>query len=283
MAQTKKAPSLPVANVQISIPSGNMWYGRFAMCVIQMILDSYTYETPGWKIGNILTRNIKGSTIWRQRAELIQGALDTDCTHMLFIDVDQVFPANTLRRLLSHNKPIVAANVAVKQWPSMPTARAWREGEAKPIFTTEDSKGLEKVWRVGTGIMFIDLSIMEKVEKPWFKVSWGDESYQYGEDWWFCQQIEKAGYPIYIDHDLSWEVGHIGDFQYQHWHIPQEIREETERIFSEGTEEEQRHVLGTATKRMEDKAIKAQQDEAIRDLMQHETAGQLQELKNAKV
>ena len=64
--------------------------------------------------------------------------------------------------------------------------------------------------------MLIDLSIMSRVAKPWFKVEWGDESNQYGEDWWFCQQFEKAGIPIFVDHELSWQVGHIGQMEYFH-------------------------------------------------------------------
>lgn len=236
----KSTEALPDAKVLIAIPSQSMWYGAFAMCVIQMILDSYAYATPGFGQLEIAIENIRGSMLWKQRSNLVANGLKRGCTHLLFIDSDQTFPANTLRRLLHHKKPVVAANVAVKRLPSLPTARErLDDGRARPIFTTPESSGLQQVWRIGTGIMMLDLSIMAKVEQPWFKVEWGDESSQYGEDWWFCSQIEKAGFPIYIDHDVSWDVGHIGDFVFRHDMIGPAIIEETERIFAEGTAEEQ--------------------------------------------
>ena len=115
--------------------------------------------------------------------------------------------------------------------------------------------------------MLLDLAILKDVKKPWFQVSWGDQadSDQYGEDWWFCQQVQEAGYSIYIDHDVSWEVGHIGDFRYNHWHVSDELRQEVSEILKNGTQEEKRTMLSTATTRMEEKAM--------RDLMQHKTAG----------
>ena len=262
-----KSSLLPTAVVQISIPSGSQWYARFSMCLIHLILDSVNRDTPGWDHIDITTRNIRGSVIWKQRAELLQKAIDGGCTHALFLDVDQTFPPNLLRRLLSHKEPIVAANVAVKEWPSMPTARVRRGTVVEPVYTLEDSEGLEEVWRVGTGIMLVDLKILKDVKKPWFQVSWGDkpEDDQYGEDWWFCKQVQEAGYSIYIDHDVSWEVGHIGDFQYNHWHVSQELREEVSEILKTGTQEEKRTMLAAATHRLEAKAM--------RDLMPDETAG----------
>ena len=252
-----KAAIGPSAKVCIAIPSGEQWHAAFAMCTTLMILDTMTYPTPGW--GGITTaiRNIRGSMLWKQRADLVQGALDLDCTHLLFVDSDQTFPANTLRRLLHHKKPVVACNVATKQYPSSPTARKWHNKEPWPVFTTVESTGLEEVWRIGTGIMMVDLSIIKNIPKPWFKVSWGDEGEQYGEDWWFCQQIEEAGYPIFIDHDLSKEIGHIGSMTYTHNHIPEDMRLEIEAIMAEGSKEEKGSLLATATRRLEDKALKS--------------------------
>ena len=241
----------PDAKVLIAIPSGPHWFGEFAMCVIQMILDTVVYPTPGWGTIAPSTRNIRGSIIWKQRTDLIQGALDMNCTHLLFVDTDQTFPANTLRRLISHKKPVVAANVCTKQIPTMPTARKMNAGQLAPVFTQEDSRGLEEVYRIGTGIMMIDLSIMKEVKKPWFKVSWDDEGgEQYGEDWWFCMQLEKAGIPIYIDHELSWEVGHIGSVTYQHWHVDDELIAETEDILANGTPEEKGKLMTTVKERL---------------------------------
>ena len=242
---------LPDAKVMVAIPSGEQWYARFAMCLMQTILDALTYPTPGFGKVETTIKNVRGSTLWRQRSDLVQAGLDANCTHLIFIDTDQTFPSSTIRRLLFHKKPVVASNVCIKQIPTMPTARKFFEGRLEPVFTTVESEGLEKVARIGTGIMMIDLSIMEKIPQPWFKVSWGaDNADQYGEDWWFCMQLEKQGITIYIDHDLSWEVGHIGSIEFGHQHVEPVLIEETKRIMAEGTEEEKAHMMSLATKKV---------------------------------
>lgn len=37
-----------------------------------------------------------------------------------------------------------------------------------------------------------------------------------GEDWYFCEKLQAAGIPRYVDHSLSLEIGHKGDYIYEH-------------------------------------------------------------------
>ena len=37
-----------------------------------------------------------------------------------------------------------------------------------------------------------------------------------GEDVYFCQKLVDAGARLYIDHDLSVQVQHIGSYSYGH-------------------------------------------------------------------
>jgi len=63
--------------------------------------------------------------------------------------------------------------------------------------------------------MLIDLEVFEKVSRPWFAITWKPEIDDYeGEDWHFCAKAEKAGFGIYIDHQLSSQIGHWGDMKY---------------------------------------------------------------------
>jgi hypothetical protein len=39
-----------------------------------------------------------------------------------------------------------------------------------------------------------------------------------GEDVFFCQKAAAAGFKIWIDHDVSKEIGHIGTFEFKHDH-----------------------------------------------------------------
>jgi len=134
-----------------------------------------------------------------------------------------VFPASTLHRLLQWDKAVVACNCPVKTIPSNPTARFAPTVEhpaGVPVYTLPDSVGLQKVWRVGTGVMLIKLSVFERIAQPWFPVEWNEVLDDYtGEDWAFCAALERAGIPIHIDAGLSREIGHVGDFRYEHIHV----------------------------------------------------------------
>jgi hypothetical protein len=170
------------------------------------------------------------SQLPRARQECLEDALMQDCTHALFIDTDQTFPMDTAHRLLAWKKHIVACNIPLKITPSFPTARARGPTQfGVPIFSnsTSNPMGLEKVWRVGAGIMLIDLSILAKVPKPWFELRYSDKAHQFvGEDWYFVGKCEDAGFDTYIDHDLSRHIGHVGTYQFTHANIPVIAEEE---------------------------------------------------------
>lgn len=164
------------------------------------------------------------SNLPRSRQECLEDALMQECTHALFLDSDQTFPRDTAHRLMAWRKSIVACNIPVKTIPSFPTARV-RGGTpfGQPLYSNSklNPMGLEKVWRVGTGIMLIDMSIIPKIKKPWFELRWSDKMQQFvGEDWYFVGKAEEAGFDTHIDHDLSRHIGHVGNFQYTHAHIP---------------------------------------------------------------
>lgn len=204
----------------IAIPSGDTWKTNFALNLILLTNVYAARAVPGYAQQTFSIHNKRSSILLKSRRELIEGALAGKFTHLLFLDTDQTFPPELIHELIKWQKPVVACNVATKSIPASPTARnqsasGWMGGD--PVFTDPDSKGLQQVWRIGTGVMLIDLSIMDRVPKPWFGSRW-DESVKddLGEDWWFCEQLEKANIPIYIDHDVSKKVGHLGDLEYTH-------------------------------------------------------------------
>ncbi len=198
-------------------------------------------DEPAWNVVStspitIKTRDVAGKPVREFWAEGeiaapvkdIEDALMQDCTHALFLDTDQIFPMDTAHRLLKWKKSIVACNVPLKVMPSFPTARARSDSPfGSPIFSPNSSVGLEKVWRVGAGVMMIDLAILEKIEKPWFEIRYSDKHAQFvGEDWYFVKKVEDVGFDVFVDHELSRQIGHVGQFQYTHAHIPAVVVEE---------------------------------------------------------
>jgi hypothetical protein len=172
--------------------------------------------------------NVKGSILPKQRLEILKAAKACEATHLLFVDSDQTFPPDLLHRMVARGKDIVACNIATKQIPANTTARkksADPQGEA--VYTDEDSVGLERVWRVGTGVMLLSAKAYNQIPHGAFAMTYKPEvdAYQ-GEDWNMCEALEKAGVPIYVDHDLSKRIGHVGTFKYTHEVVGQIVREE---------------------------------------------------------
>jgi hypothetical protein len=208
-----------IFNLALGIPSGREWSSDFALSVVMLALALKEHVVQGYDAISLKIINKRSSILAQSRSEIVELALRAGCDHLLFVDSDQTFPSHTAHVLARHRKPVVAANVAIKAVPSQPTARGksekWHGGDV--IYTRPDSKGIEQVWRIGCGVMMIDLRIMKDLPKPWFQVMYDEATGTYrGEDWYFCEQLEKAGIPIFIDHDLSKHIGHVGDYEYTH-------------------------------------------------------------------
>lgn len=204
-------------SVLLGIPSLGQWESEFGMCLLSLVAD-FSQKFEGYDEQKLIPMAKVGSVLANHREGIAQKALELDCTHVLFIDSDQTFPPDTLRRLLAWNEPIVACNIATKQFPTCPTARVFskknRSGDL--LMTWKDSVGLERVWRIGTGVMLIDTKVFRKVPEPWFPQVWIEEARKFqGEDWGFCERAEAFGFHPMIDQALSWEIGHVGRMNFK--------------------------------------------------------------------
>lgn len=212
----------PHTKLAICIPSAGDWKADFGYCIAQMCVYMAGAAFFEGESREVLFIDKRTSNLPRSRQECLEDALMQDCTHALFLDTDQTFPMDTAHRLLRWKKPVVACNIPLKIMPSFPTARARSASPfGSPIFSNLNNKtGLEKVWRVGSGIMLIEMASLAKIDKPWFEIRYSDKHAQFvGEDWYFVKKLEDAGFDTYVDHELSRLVGHVGTFQYTHGHI----------------------------------------------------------------
>jgi hypothetical protein len=196
-----------------------------------MCLYIQAVPLPSFTKTKLKVINKRTSILPKGRQEMVQDALKMKCTHLLFIDTDQTFPSDTAHRLIKHGKNIVGCNVATKTIPSSPTARLaseeWSGGT--PLYTDPDSEGSVEVWRVGTGVMLLNLNLFEDLPLPWFPIKWEESIKDFrGEDWCFCEIASAAGHKIWVDQDLSKEIGHVGNFTYTHDVVGKMVREEVE-------------------------------------------------------
>jgi len=151
---------------------------------------------------------VMGSEVAMQRQQLVDEAMETDCTHILWLDSDMSFPTNTLQALLSHNKDIIACNYCTRVAPHRPVAfRSEHDLDAR----VEGGTGLQKIFAVGMGCMLVKRQVYEVVARPHFSVTWNDDyTNLVGEDIYHCNKAKEAGFDIWLENDLSENIAHIG-------------------------------------------------------------------------
>lgn len=155
---------------------------------------------------------VMGSEIASQRQQLATEALSTECTHILWLDSDMRFPNITLEALLSHDKDIVACNYSTRVEPHMPVAFTSKQNMGERLGA---DVGLNKVAAVGMGCMLVKRNVFESMSLPYFGVEWNqDYTSLIGEDLYFANKADLAGYDIWIDSDLSNRIAHIGTRAY---------------------------------------------------------------------
>lgn len=204
-------------SVFIGIPSTDNWKADFGMSLAGLMAAAAKPLKGGGFIGRLQLWNTKGSILSRSRHTLVKKAIELECSHILFLDSDMTFPSWALHQLLSHNKAVVGANCAVKALPSNPTARrATPDGIGEGI-DSRGKAGLERVWRLGTGVLLMKTSVFADLPQPWFPIVWNEKTQDYtGEDWAMCNGLDAAGIPIWVDHTLSQHIGHVGSYTYTH-------------------------------------------------------------------
>ena len=145
------------------------------------------------------------SNLSHSRAWLATDAKERGATHILWIDSDMKFPRDALHRLLARNEAIVGCNYTRRAPPYTPSALDLDE---KPIYTRGDSVGLEAAGILGFGLLLTSADVFDKLSHPWF-AQLDDDGYC-TEDVVWCRKVRDAGLTIWLDHDLSREVAHIG-------------------------------------------------------------------------
>ena len=200
-----------IPKVCVCLPSGDMVHKGFAVS-LALVLQS-TGQIPlgdGTHLPVVPTgiADVRGSLIARNRNQCIDEATKAGFDYVLFLDSDMMFPPQTLRRLLSHEKDIVGATY-VQRDPPHALMGVFNPGMA----LTGDR--LHEVVALPGGCLLIKLSVFDTMTKPYFRTPAYEAhgtipEHIQGEDFYFCEQASKAGHSIWLDVGLSVQLGHIG-------------------------------------------------------------------------
>lgn len=197
--------------IAIATPCQDQVAAGYALDLAKLVGYSTALQTM-----NLALVQNKGTIIPEQRQSLAKLALQMGASHVLWIDSDMRFPKTALERLLSHDKPIVAANYPMRRPPVLPTAEDRTHGH---LFTEPNADGLVEVSRCGMGLMLVETRVFQALSAPWFTLGYSkaDDGFV-GEDVYFCRKAKEAGFPTLIDQALSIEVKHIGELEYTNQH-----------------------------------------------------------------
>lgn len=189
---------------------------------------------------------IGDSLIPRARNSLTRLFLESDCSHILFIDSDLIFSNDHIKRILSHDEDIVGGMYPKK-----------KEGQVEWVCNAlepqpdMDERRLTQLKYIGTGFICIARRVFEKMIEVYgeaivynldehqeikeydfwscgvYKFKDGTRRYL-SEDWYFCQRALDLGFKVYGDNAIA--LRHSGSAIY-----PLKYQLDTQPIFSRQT------------------------------------------------
>jgi len=171
------------------------------LSILSMMPTEYTLFAPRLGCGAF------ADSIASVRNDIVAQALYAGCSHLLMADTDQVYPPDTVMKLLSHGKDIVGAAVH-RRWP--PYDLIMLRGELGAYAHVPEhecySGGLVPVDATGTGCLLFDMRVFNDLSAPWF--AFGQHNGRpVGEDINLCARARAAGFEIFVD--TSIQVDHL--------------------------------------------------------------------------
>jgi hypothetical protein len=195
-------------SVAILVPTKDTVYSHFSysLCNLvktttQMGIETYLF--------------FDSSTILiNQREHLIDQAIDINAEWVLWLDSDMMFPSTTLLRLLAHKQDIVACNYMKRSYP-LKTVAYTDTTDWETWIPLKNVDELVTAEAVGMGCLLMKTEIFKTLEKPYFEYTYQSETKDWGgEDFTLFRKLNKLGYELKIDMNLSNEIYHIGTFAY---------------------------------------------------------------------
>ena len=195
---------------------------------------------------------MKSSLVTQGRNLCVSGFLESDCTHMLFIDSDIAFHWRMVERMLNYDKEVVLVPYPVKTFDAKKVRKEIEGGNPLPAdmlgnqytLSVPDPRnvkienGFIELDRGPTGCMLIRRDVFDKLKKEYpefeikqktlidgnlvdrnhfynyFDTYWNSKDKTYtGEDFYFCKLCKHAGIKMYGLIDEY--IEHYGEFAYR--------------------------------------------------------------------
>ncbi len=131
---------------------------------------------------------------------------------ILFMDTDQYYPPDYFTRMLAHNEPLVSALNTSRYYPYESTTYKLTRMEEKygidvPVFEAVKPPPDKRVFEcdiTGTGSLMVDVEVLDKIERPYFKDVFDPEGCLrlIPDDFYFGWLLYKAGIKVTVDQGI---------------------------------------------------------------------------------
>lgn len=195
----------------ISVISARQWPARFGESLAMLMFNLGLKHLDG-RLNGLTLKVARQAHPSMTRGEHLTEALKDGFTHFLSLDDDQTFPADVVERMLAAAKPILTCNYRKKQEKLEYVC----SGVDSQMLDSTHKTGLERIKAMGMGMALIDLAAIAHIQPPYFSAVWNaDEGKMWIEDTVFSYLLWNHGVEMWCDHDLSREIGHVGEFEYR--------------------------------------------------------------------
>jgi hypothetical protein len=211
--QVQPAPAQgKTPSVMVLVPAMEMVNAEFAQ---HLAMACANLVANGIKINCAF--NI-GSVITIARRNLTDIFLKSDFDYAWWVDSDMKFPIDAPLKMLKRNVPLVGANYRRRRFPNPGfTGMMGKAGAFTELVTDDNSPPMEKVDVLPHGMVMVHRSVYEKIPQPHYLQEYVTElNLEIGEDIYFCNKAKAAGFDVWVDHDLSKEIAHIGIFHFNY-------------------------------------------------------------------
>ena len=194
----------------VSVVSARQWPVKFGESLVALALHLGLRHLDGRlaQVNLSITGQAHPSTT---RNAHIVHALADGYTHFLSLDDDQTFPPDLVEKMLASQKPVLTGNYRKKRMDLVEHVCAGMDG--KTLDSTHRT-GLERCKAMGNGMALIELDAIRHIRPPYYAALWQNDRYMI-EDEVFSLLLGQNGVEIWCDHDLSREIGHVGEYEYR--------------------------------------------------------------------
>lgn len=156
-----------------------------------------------------------------------QDLLDSDYTHLVMLDLDQLHPADTVERLarwvMDDPHKLVVASLSFRRGEPFDPLMFIEAPNGNLMAPAEWPDGIIPAAVAGHGSILIHRGVFERLSWPWWAYAYeiGEDGKPAlpSEDMYFCQKLKFAGIPLWVDTTTTAPHLTVGTVDAESWRL----------------------------------------------------------------